>query len=341
MKLRTTFATVVSLGLMQTAVFAVTVMLAPQKDNTLYEDATGSLSNGAGIYMFAGLTNVAGVRRGLIAFDLSSIPSSATVTDATLSMFLSTPHGQTMTVNISLSKVLRGWGEGASDAGDPGGMGAPAQVNDATWLHTFYDTLFWTNPGGDFSPTFSATTGVMTPNTTYTWTGSGLIADVQAWVSNPASNFGWVITADEVNQGHAQRFNTRENTSNRPQLTITYQVSSGTPSPTPSVTPSPTATATSTATPTVTATGTPTATATGSPTTTATVTPTATVASTPSVTPTPTLSPTPTIAPTPTPSPSAPGTFGNISTRLLVETGDDALIGGFIITGTAPKRVIV
>jgi len=42
--------------------------------------------------------------------------------------------------------------------------------------------------------------------------------------------------------------------------------------------------------------------------------------------------------PTPTPT---PGTFANISTRLRVETGDNVLIGGFIITGTAPKRVIV
>lgn len=34
-------------------------------------------------------------------------------------------------------------------------------------------------------------------------------------------------------------------------------------------------------------------------------------------------------------------TLGNISTRLRVLTGDDALIGGMIATGTAPKRVII
>jgi uncharacterized delta-60 repeat protein len=34
-------------------------------------------------------------------------------------------------------------------------------------------------------------------------------------------------------------------------------------------------------------------------------------------------------------------TLGNISTRLLVQTGDNAMIGGFIITGTEPKTVIV
>jgi len=46
--------------------------------------------------------------------------------------------------------------------------------------------------------------------------------------------------------------------------------------------------------------------------------------------------------PTPTPTPAgAPATLGNISTRLRVETGDNALIGGFIVTGTQPKKVIV
>lgn len=34
-------------------------------------------------------------------------------------------------------------------------------------------------------------------------------------------------------------------------------------------------------------------------------------------------------------------TFGNISTRLNVDTGDSALIGGFIVTGAQPKKIIV
>jgi T5SS/PEP-CTERM-associated repeat protein/autotransporter-associated beta strand protein len=36
-----------------------------------------------------------------------------------------------------------------------------------------------------------------------------------------------------------------------------------------------------------------------------------------------------------------PTTLANISTRLRVETGDNALIGGFIVTGTQPKKIIV
>ena len=267
---------------MRSGTFADTISLSPQKDNTLYEDPAGQLSNGQGIYLFAGRTSSNLLRRGLIAFDLASIPTNATITGATLSMFLSRSHG--IPEAVSLSKVSRDWGEGASNAGEPGGGGVQAEAGDATWLHTFYDTGFWTTPGGDFSTTLSATTTVSTGDTTYTWSGSGLLADVQVWFSNPASNFGWVILGNEIDAGSAQRFATGENSSNPPQLTVTYQVSSPTP------------------------------------------------------TPTPTSSPTPTATPTPTPTPS---TFGNISTRLRVETGDNVLIGGFIITGTQPKKIIV
>jgi photosystem II stability/assembly factor-like uncharacterized protein len=39
--------------------------------------------------------------------------------------------------------------------------------------------------------------------------------------------------------------------------------------------------------------------------------------------------------------PPTPTTLANISTRLRVDTGDNVLIGGFIVTGTQPKKVIV
>jgi hypothetical protein len=84
------------------------------------------------------------------------------------------------------------------------------------------------------------------------------------------------------------------------------------PTPTPTLTPTPTP-PTPTPTPTATATATPTAT------------PTATAPSTA----------------TPTSTPTLPVQFGNISTRLKVGTGDNVLIGGFIVTGTQSKKVIL
>jgi plastocyanin len=50
---------------------------------------------------------------------------------------------------------------------------------------------------------------------------------------------------------------------------------------------------------------------------------------------------TPSPTPSPTPDPTVPAQPLNISTRLEVRTGEQVLIGGFIISGTAPKRVIL
>src|SRR4030095_4807846 len=52
-------------------------------------------------------------------------------------------------------------------------------------------------------------------------------------------------------------------------------------------------------------------------------------------------SPTPTPTPSGTPSPPPAITLGNISTRSFVQTGDNVMIGGFIVQGTVTKRVII
>ena len=46
-------------------------------------------------------------------------------------------------------------------------------------------------------------------------------------------------------------------------------------------------------------------------------------------------------SPTPTPSPTPASLLINISTRAFVQTGDNVVIGGFIVQGMEPKRVIV
>ena len=67
--------------------------------------------------------------------------------------------------------------------------------------------------------------------------------------------------------------------------------------------------------------------------------PSPTPSPTPTATPTPT--PTPPATPTPTPTPTPPARSLEISTRARVLTGNHVMIGGFIITGNAPKRVII
>jgi hypothetical protein len=76
-------------------------------------------------------------------------------------------------------------------------------------------------------------------------------------------------------------------------------------------------------------------------------TPSPTPTSTPTSTPTPTFTPTatPTSSPTPTATATAtitpPAQTVNLATRMRVESGDNVGIGGFIITGSRPKRVLL
>jgi hypothetical protein len=355
MNIHKILAALLFFGMTGRGALADTASLLASKDNTVQEHPDGSFSNGKGVFFFVGKTleNVNTLRRGVIAFDLTSIPANATITAASLSLTVSKIGPAPGPGNISLYKLLRDWGEGLSNAGSPGGQGAPSQTGDATWIHTFYNTGFWTTPGGDFSPTVSATT--LVPGLgTFTWSSSGTIADVQSWVSNPATNFGWIVIGDEVTAASAAQLRSRESGTSPPRLNITYILSATTPTPTPGSTPTATPTATSSPAPTATATAsaaptptpsatpfiTPTPTPTAAPSATPTAAPTTTPTATATAIPTATVSPTATPTATATPTPSSAQAL-NISTRMRVEAGNSALIAGFIITGNTPKDVAI
>ncbi len=197
--------------------------LNPSKDNTLYESATGFSSNGAGDSLFVGATGTGGIRRGLLAFDVAgNIPAGSTVSSVSLTLYMSRTISGAQPVE--LHRVVADWGEGTSNASGNEGAGAPATTGDATWRHRFFNTTFWTTEGGDFSPTVSAVRSVASVGS-YTWgTSPQLVTDVQGWLNNPSSNFGWVLIGSEAASQTAKRFGSRENPmpSARPVLTINY-----------------------------------------------------------------------------------------------------------------------
>lgn len=200
--------------------------LTPSKDNTLYQTTDGSSSNGSGEYLFVGRVGSSGngaIRRALVKFDLAGvIPANATITSVTLTMRMSRTVSTDQ--SVLLKKVNADWGEGTSNAGSNEGSGATSSSNDATWLHRFFNTTPWTNPGGDLSTTTSGSTSVNSIGN-YTWGSTAqMVADVQGWLTNPTSNFGWILIGDETNLGSAKRFESRENAAvaNRPKLTVTY-----------------------------------------------------------------------------------------------------------------------
>lgn len=201
------------------------VHIVADKDNTLHENVTGSLSNGIGPVLFSGRTALFDgglIKRGLLQFDLAgAVPQDAVISSATLTLNMSkAPNALAQT--IELHRVEKDWGEG--DSITTGGGGAPATAGDATWLHTFFDTDFWTNAGGDFSATVSAGQSVGAVGT-YNWGSSApMVADVQGWLDDPGSNFGWLLLGDESEIRTVKQFDTRESSTvcNRPVLTVEY-----------------------------------------------------------------------------------------------------------------------
>jgi hypothetical protein len=204
--------------------FAVVENFISEKDNTLYDTISGDLSNGAGNHFFVGNDAFSSTKRGVISFDLSSIPPGAVITNVELKLEMSRTIAGSE--EIALHKMNQDWGEGTSHAPGLEGGGATSTVGDASWLHTFFSTDFWTSPGSDFDAIASDTL-VVNSNGLYTWSSLEMISDVQGWADDSSTNFGWLLkNVDETDAQTAKRFDTKENESGRPMLTVEYTVES-------------------------------------------------------------------------------------------------------------------
>lgn len=205
------------------------VTIPSSKDNTLYENSGGSLSNGAGSRCFAGTTgsffNPSLKRRAVIAFNVAKqIPSGSTITKADLVMTV-VMSASLSNKTVTLHRVTADWGEAGSVGGGTGqGAGGAAKTGDATWIHTFYNTKKWQNAGGDFNSTASGSASVGTSGA-QTWASTKqMVADVQSWLDKPATNFGWLLLGDESTSKTARAFATKEDTTAalRPRLLVSY-----------------------------------------------------------------------------------------------------------------------
>jgi hypothetical protein len=187
-----------------------TVAIPCDRDNTLYESATGTLSNGRGQCLFAGLTGQPARRRALLHFDVAAhVPAGARIVAATLTVSVTRTAIGSPTA-LQIHRVLANWGEGTSNASGQEGRGTTATTNDATWLHAFYPGTFWSTPGGDFAAAESCSMPMSLFGPASSPPAAGMIADVQSWLDHPPQNFGWLLTNDELVPYIAYRYDSRE-----------------------------------------------------------------------------------------------------------------------------------
>mgnify|MGYP001765809233 CR=1 FL=1 len=171
---------------------SITVILPDDADNVLIENnplASGDISNTFYAFSRDGGRN----RRGLIHFDISSIPSGVSVNSANLYLYMATLSGQYQIHDMH-------------------------RVN-APWTEA---TVNWANqPVFESIPTASADIGTVAN----TWISWDVSSDVQAFMSGTPNN-GWLLKhrVESLNAYQYAKYWTKEyeTTSLRPYLEVTY-----------------------------------------------------------------------------------------------------------------------
>ncbi|MBM4386758.1 MAG: DNRLRE domain-containing protein, partial [Deltaproteobacteria bacterium] len=183
--------------------------LSASADSWIWQAAPGT-NYGADTQMLVyPWTGASAMRRSLLKFDFSSIPSGSSVNSAVITLCEAGTYGFTRT--IGFYRALKNWTEGGVTWNKSDGSGS------------------WTATGGDFAATPTATASV-------SWTGVldcdtwDVTADIQAFVAGSLPNYGWVIKdANEDNSQNWWSFATKENASasQRPKLTVSYTKGGG------------------------------------------------------------------------------------------------------------------
>src|SRR5262245_28854064 len=141
---------------------AGTITLSPVADTSLFEYSPNNNLGGLDS-VAAGTIRVLKRSRALFKFDVTQIPSNATImsADLTLQVVMVPPAWRNTGSTFELHRVLRDWGEGQS-AGPP--RGSIAKTNEATWNNRFHPSTPWGQPGGssniDYVAAFSGTSFV-------------------------------------------------------------------------------------------------------------------------------------------------------------------------------------
>ena len=136
-------------------------------------------------------------RRGLIRFDLSDIPSDATITGARLYLYEKSTKADQVTY---LYRITQYWTEGA-----------------VTWF------LPWSSAGGDFDG--STAYALYIPDQRNCSISLDITTLVQLWVNNIYPNYGVLLYAEGPN--HIIEYASKEEANNpdwAPKLDITYVV---------------------------------------------------------------------------------------------------------------------
>lgn len=154
--------------------------------------------------------------RGLLRFDLSSIPTNAIIQSVVVRLTVVMTPQVPVESNFGLYRALKKWDE------------------NADWINALIG-VEWGQPGGEETVDYSGNASAIQPIDStgeYDYGPSeGLTADINFWLAKPASNFGWFLISDIEGAFNSARHFGSSESSSPPELDITYVTPNATQPP--------------------------------------------------------------------------------------------------------------
>jgi hypothetical protein len=181
---------------------AITVTLVPSADTSLRQVAPTNAFGDANPLLVGNAKEPFVVRnRALLKFDLTAIPTNATVTAVSLTVVIF--RSNTDVSEFDLNRVLVDWNE-----------------YEATWKNRSASIL-WLSGGGQSGADYVAAASVSAPVDDTLFSSPEMVSDVQLWVRNAGTNFGWMMLPTGDLAGTGKQLGSRES-EYTPTLTVEY-----------------------------------------------------------------------------------------------------------------------
>jgi Tfp pilus assembly protein PilX len=152
-------------------------------------------------------SNSNGKKRGLLQFDISDLPTSTKIINATVELYLDTNQGKND--QILIHQIIQDWVE-----------------DEATWVikrSGFFQN--WFNQGGDYDAKIAGTFNADSIG----WNSAEVSKLVQGWVKTPNTNLGMILLSPSAGGNNDNKFISSDHaqTTLHPKLTINYACECG------------------------------------------------------------------------------------------------------------------
>lgn len=163
--------------------------------------------------MWVGGTDLISFTRGLVRFNLSSIPANAIILNATMQLWVEDVPNKD--INVSVHRLTKDWDEGYQDT-------APA-VDGVTWDVADTDPLTPWVGGGEFNQTIYNLTTVYTSESIGVWHDFNITTLAQEWI-NGTPNYGLIMKhSNEPPINERVKFTSDDGAAGaRPKLVVSY-----------------------------------------------------------------------------------------------------------------------